>query len=279
MTEQLREQCCYVGRQVLARRGWELVQDETAFTREVLTQVQLRLGRMHPRQRNRRPLEKVIEDATVNCYGHLWHAACGADGTPRQWRAFKELHHYLYPIALYRANYDVYVAEESTQEALIGLWQSLDQVRDPGSFARWAGVIVSNKVRRELEKRTQKGREISITDLRRPEHSERQPAREDGGLGPELQGIGDHPNQLMASQKPRMTDEIRARVETAIKGCLRRSKQQQAVIIGFFLNEKDLKELADELDKRLNNIYVLKTRALARLRECQEFLTALEEFV
>ncbi len=279
MTEQLREQCCYVGRQVLARQGWELVQDETAFTREVLTQVQLRLRCMHPVQRNRRPLEKVIEDATVNCYGHLWHAACGADGTLRQWRAFKELHHYLYPIALYRANYDVYVAEESTQDALISVWQRLDQVRDSGSFARWAGVIVSNEVRGKLEKRTQKGWEISVTDLRRPDHSERQRANEAGGWGPELQEIEDHPSQLVVSQKSKMTDEMRASIEIAIRGCLRRSKQQQAVIIGLFLNEKSLKELADELDKRLNNIYVLKTRALARLRECQEFLKVLEEFV
>jgi hypothetical protein len=99
MQEELREQCRRGVRRVLAKRGWELVKDEAAFVEEVLAQVQFRI------QNSRRRLEKIIEDATVNRYGYLWHAACGANGTLRQRRAFTELHRYLYPIALYRGHW------------------------------------------------------------------------------------------------------------------------------------------------------------------------------
>jgi len=77
---------------------------------EVLAEVKVRL------QNSRRSLEKIIEDATINCYGYLWHAACGAEGTFRQRRAFTELLRYLYPIALYRANHNPYLAEESSHK-------------------------------------------------------------------------------------------------------------------------------------------------------------------
>lgn len=271
MREQLYEQCCHIVRRVLAQRGWGLVQNEAAFVEDVISEVQNRLQHVSPAQYNRRPQEKIIEDATVNRYGHIWHAACGADGTLRQWRAFKELQAYLYPIALYHAHHDRYVAEESTQEALINTWQHLGQVRDPGSFARWAGTIVSREARRRLEERARKGREISQVDLLRSGEAE--------DTEPKLRKIVDRSDPFPASQKPRIAGEIRTRVEAVIRHCLRRSKQQQVVMIDYFLNQKGFKEVADELGKTPQNTYVLKTRALARLRRCKEFLETLEELM
>jgi RNA polymerase sigma factor (sigma-70 family) len=275
MEDQLREQCRRGVRRVLAQRGWGLVQDEAAFVEEVLAEVRVRLPN------SSRPLEKLIEDATVNRYGHLWHAACGAEGTLRQRRAFTELHRYLYRIALYCAKHDRHIAEESAQEALIAVWQHLGQVRDPGSFARWAGAIVSRKVKAALRQRVrrvekEKGqevmweiREISETDLGVRGGVER------GGV--EAWEINDQPGVSVA-QGSKMTGEMRARIEAAIRRCLR-SKQQQAVIIGLFLDEKSFKEVADALGKKLENVYVLKSRALARLRKCEEFLRVLEDLL
>jgi RNA polymerase sigma factor (sigma-70 family) len=273
---ELREQCRRGVRRALAQRGWELVQDEVAFVGEVLPEVQAR------RQNNPRVLAKIIEDATVNRYGHLWHAACGADGTLRQRRAFIELHWYLYRIALYCAKHDRYIAEESTQQALLNVWQHLDQVRDPGNFARWAGAIVSNEVKVQIKKQAQKVKEsesgevtwqsveISQTDL--------QVRGEAEGPGVETRGIGDRPGVSPGGQKTTMTDEMRARLETSIRRCLR-SKQQRAVIIGLFLDEKGFKEVADALGTTPQNVSVLKTRALAHLRKCEGFLEVLEEFM
>jgi RNA polymerase sigma factor (sigma-70 family) len=275
MEEELREQCRCGVRRVLAKRGWELVADEAAFIEEVLAEVQFRI------QNSRRSLEKIIEDATVNRYGYLWLAACRADGTLRQRRAFTELHCYLYPIALYRANHDPYLAEESTQEALFSVWQHLDQVRDPGSFARWAGAIVSNEVKKQIKKLAQKvvedkseevtwrRKEILVTDLwvRR--------GVEDAGTA--MRGMGDRP-ELSTNQEPKMTKEMRARIEAALRRCLR-SKQQQTVIIGLFLDQKSFKEVADALGTTPQNVSVLKSRALKRLRKCEEFLKVLGDLM
>jgi len=275
MGDELREQCRRGVRRVLAQRGWELVEDEAAFIEEVLAEVRFRL------QNSRRSLEKIIENATTNRYGHLWHAACGANGTRRQQQAFRELHRYLYPIALYCAKHDRHIAEESTQEALINVWQHLDQVRDPGGFARWAGTIVSRQVKAKFREQARKVveaesgkvtwqvKEITEADL-----------RDRGGtedVGIETRRISGQPD-LSASQEPRMTDEMRARVEAAIRHCLR-SKQLQAVIIGLFLDQKSFKEVADELGKTPQNVYVLKTRALKRLRKCEDFLKVLEDLM
>ncbi|HID62872.1 MAG TPA: sigma-70 family RNA polymerase sigma factor [Anaerolineae bacterium] len=275
MEEELREQCWRDVRRILAQRGWELVEDEAAFIEEVLAEVQFRI------QNSRRPLEKIIEDATVNRYCHLWHAACGADGTFRQRRAFTELHRYLYPIALYCAKHDRHIAEECAQEALINVWQHLAQVRDPGSFASWARTIVSRQVKAKFKEQAQKVveadsgkvtwqfKEITEADLRARRGAD--------GVGTETWGIGDRPD-LSVSQEPRMTDEMRIRVEMAIRRCLR-SKRQQAVIIGLFLDQKSFKEVADALDTTPQNVSVLKTRALKRLRECQGFLEVLENLM
>jgi len=273
MGDELRERCRTVVRWVLAQRGWGLVQDEAVFVEEVLAEVQARLPN------NRRPLEKIIEDATVNRYGHVWHAACGAAGTLRQRRAFTELHRYMFSIALYRANHNQRIAEESTQEALIKVWLHLDRVREPGSFARWAGVIVSNAVNQALRRQTEKigGTNGEITwQAKEIDEADLQPGGAAEGTWPETRGIGDQPGSSPASQKAKITDEIRARIEAAIKACLR-SEQQQAVIIGLFFEQKGFKEVADELGTTPQNVYVLKTRALTHLRECEVFLEAVED--
>ncbi len=274
--EELREQCRRGVRRVLAKRGWELVKDEAAFIEEVLAQVQSRI------QNSRRPLEKIIEDATVNRYGYLWHAACGADRTLRQRRAFVELHCYLYPIALYRANHDQSLAEESTQEALFSVWRHLDQVKDPGSFARWAGVIVSNEVSEQIKKLAQKVVEKESGEVvwQFKEILVAEPwvynrGVEDAGIA--MRGSGNQP-ELPANQGSKMTKEMRARLEAALRHCLR-SKRQQAVIIGLFLDQKGFQEVAAALGTTPQNVSVLKSRALKRLRKCEEFLKVLEDLM
>lgn len=75
-----------------------------------------------------------------------------------------------------------------------------------------------------------------------------------------------------------MTKEMRVRIEAAIRRCLR-SKRQQAVIIGLFLDLKGFKEVADTLGTTPQNVSVLKSRALERLRKCEEFLEVLEDLM
>lgn len=71
---------------------------------------------------------------------------------------------------------------------------------------------------------------------------------------------------------------MRAKIEAAVEHCLR-SEQQRAVIIGLFLDEGSFKEVADALHTTPQNVSVLKSRALKRLRECEEILWVLEDLL
>ncbi len=259
--QKLLEQCQILVPQILDDRGWLLAEDITSFVKEVIVEVQYRLEHMRPIQRKRRPLKKIIKDATLNCYNQLWYTACGDEGSFYQRQAFEELFQYLYPIALYQANHDQPIAEECSQEALVAVWKSLAQVKDSGSFSRWAGVIVTNLVHKRTKDKIHKNQEISEIDL--------QLSRT------EINAV----LPLSTNQEtPTITTETWIMIEGSIKNCLKRSQLQQSVIIKHFIEQKGFKEIANELDKTTDNLYVLKTRALTSLRKCQEFLDLLESF-
>ncbi len=259
MADDLRELCERLVPLILARRGYELVEEVVAFTAAVLAEVQTRLVN------NRRALEKIVEDAVVNRYGYIWHAACGKDGTREQRRAFEELHHYLYPIALHCAKHEEALAEESTQEALLIIWQQLDRVRDAGAFARFASVIVYHEVSRRLKRKSPEiGLDESPTSTRTNEDEIDRMALKQSFDPPE--------------SAPEMTAELRAKLEAAIKACLS-SEQQAAVIIGLFFDDKGFKAIADERGTTVENISVLKSRALKRLKDCAIFMNVLEDLL
>ncbi len=269
MGEAFRAQCEQIALRALAQRGWTLVQDERRFVAEVEAEAQARLPHA------RRPLEKIIEDAAINRYGYLWYAACREQATERQRAAFVELHRYLYTVALYCAGYDRQIADESAQSALVSVWRHLEQVRDPGSFVRWAQMIVMNEVKAAYrrEKRRTETPEGGASIRPSRETPEAALVRQDED--------GDPLNEVSTTPPPLdslIVDEARTHVESAIRRCLR-SRQQQAVIIGLFLDERSVKEVAGQLAITPQFVYVLKGRALKRLRHCTEFLEALEEWM
>lgn len=258
MSDDLRQLCERLVPEVLARRGYKLVVDQVAFIAEVFGEAQARLPN------NRRSVEKIVEDAVVNRYGFIWHEACRAAGTLRQRQAFEELHHYLYPIALHHAGREVPAAEDSAQAALFIVWQQLDRIKDPGAFARFASVIVYHEVLRRLKE----------TDGI---------ARESDGL--QLEDMPDDPNQSkrtlpesQAQPTSGVTIESRAALEVAIRDCLPKAPYA-AVIIELFLNEKGFVQVADELHTTVQNVWVLKSRALKQLKKCQNLLDVLEELL
>lgn len=260
------EQCRPVVHRVLAARGWRLIQNEEAFVEEVEQEAHRRLKLMSPRMQKRRPLVKIIEDATVNRYNHIWYAACNEDETLRQRQAFTELHQYLFSIAFNRANQDQNIAEGATQEALTNVWQNLSKVRDPGSFARWAGVIVTREVSKKLKKA-----------LERPEISEADLRRTDDPDANELE-ILEQPNSSHTDgPQPTQREDLRARFEEVIKHCLKRSKQRQRVIIRLFLDQQGVKQVAEELGKKPSNIHLLKHLAKKGLEKCKKFLELAEK--
>ncbi len=279
MENDLQEQCRQVVWKTLASRGWGLVHGEAGFAEKVLTEVEARPTVAWPR-----PLAAIVEQATIKCYGRVWYAACRAIGTSRQQRALEELHSFLYRIAFNRVDRDEYLAQECAQIALVRAWKNLDQVEDPGSFMWWALRVVNNVVNRQLTSGKRKVTdtttgevawaevEITASDVQFANRSvSTEGDLEDLTTMVQLNGPSD-------DQEPTMTDEIRAKLEAAIRACLE-NERHQAVIIKTFLDSKGRQEVAAELGTTPEIISVFKQRALKYLKECEDFLAALEELL
>ncbi len=252
--DQLRELCRRRVPNVLAKWGWQLVQDEAngtlpsedAFIEQVLAEVKRRL----PRQ-GQKPLSQLIQSATIHCYCPIWYEACCAKGTTRQSQGLTELGRYMQKVALGYCQNDS-VAQEGAQIALVKVWEKLDTLKEPPRFMGWARTItiraVITLIRAELRRATEA-----------------------------IDSLKDSPT---ASTEAiwRMTSSIWKQVEAAIRSCLRASLRQE-VIIGAFVAGKSSKEIAAELEKKNQSIYEAKAKALRQLRKCEKLLTILEDYV
>lgn len=261
----LRERCSRLVPLLLANRGWQLITDMPAFIAEVCDEARRRLDKM----KKNLSVEKVIELAAINRYNQHWYAACQSTEPLRQRLAFTELHRYLYNIARYKQA-DTYVAEEAVQEALIKTWQSLARVHDPGAFMGYAKMVLLRELgHRAAAAQKQHEREPAASDLQLGK-TDKTPlnalpqSNEEQTIPP--------PN---ATPSPQWEKERLAHLKAVIRRCLRRSVERQAVIIGRYLQEKTVKELADELQVTAQQIYLLSSRALAALRRCPELMQLL----
>jgi len=256
----LLRECRRIVPQVLGRRRWDLVPDLGPFLEDVLAEARRRLTvnrDLSPR--------KAVEQATVNRYNHLWYAACRAEGTVRQHRAFISLYRYLYAVALRCSGNNAEIADESTQAAVLSVWENLDRVRDPGCFSRWAAMIVINETKKWLRRATMIP-EVSESDVVHPAAED---VHDDSILG-RTDAAEPSPEEVSVGRS------LRATMRKALTRCLR-SAQRLAVVWGLFFEEKSVKELADELRTTPDNIYVLRHRALEQLRKCEALLRVLEE--
>jgi RNA polymerase sigma factor (sigma-70 family) len=204
-----------------------------------------------PGRQAQKSLSAIIEDATVNCYGHVWHAACRAHGTPRQRRAFTELYEHLLPVALRAAGGNQQLAEESTQEALISVWKHLDAVRDAGSFLSWSWRIVTREAQSRLRRNARHPEVNQSGWLRGDEEAD----------GKGLERIADQELVSTGSAPLNQFHAVRAQLEGIVRRCLTKHRLCQEVIARLFLLNKSVKQVADELDIKPNYVYVLTNRA------------------
>jgi hypothetical protein len=75
-----------------------------------------------------------------------------------------------------------------------------------------------------------------------------------------------------------LLDQQRTQIELAIRNCLR-SRQQQIAVMRLLLDRAGYSTVAGELDTSLENVYVLKNKALAHLRTCRKLVDALDDLV
>lgn len=263
-------------RQILESKNWQLVvgaENEIAFAKEVLIEFKRRQTEIQ----RKRTEEQILKDAVINRYSHLWHSACH-DGHPMQARALQEVFDYVFHIASYQID-DEDNARECAQKALTKIWQNLHQVKDAGAFLQWIKVIVIRTVSKHRlrgKRRIEIGEnsapvfsewEITLTDL---EHSTAD--------GEDQVEYGHRDDTLHPHRMPMTLDQARSRIEQAIRSCLRSSNQQTAVI-RLLLDQEDYSVVAQELGVTLPNLYVLKSKALTRLRACKELIDVLDDLV
>lgn len=256
-------QCLEASQGILARWGWGLLAAE-----ELARRAKVRLTRGEVAVTSPR----VIRHTVLRLYGWELYQACGHWDEAMRERAFTELWAYLYPIALYRAE-DAALAQDAAQQSLLTVWEKRAQCRDPHSFLSWATMIVINQVRstfrrasvvvpdEEGEVPQRQRREVSMADLWDNDRDSEFGSKEEAG-----------PDRALLRR------ESQARLVAALERTLRSSQQRQ-VIIGLFIEEKGVLELAQELGTTPANVYTLKSRALSRLKGDRDFMETLADLL
>lgn len=176
--------------------------------------------------------------AAIYTYSHALHMACsGAEGDERQELSYTELSRYLYDSA--RRRYSD-VAEDAAQSALERTFTAFERCRLPGTFLAFALRQLMDAARA----------------LRR--HANHQP------LHPSL------PDQPQADPANRViADEMRWRFELLAAEFLRkhpRSAQQFAALRLKFIDGLDEVAISQRLGKPVPSVYVLRSRAIEKLR-------------
>lgn len=265
----LAKQCYRASSVLLARFGWSLLSAEELARRAEsgLSLLGAGLG------------EEAIRRAVFREYCLEMYRACGDDGGVGQQLAFRELSAYLYPIVR-RKTSDKELAREMTQQALVKVWHKLGQCKYPACFLYWAEMIVIRELLQEIrrqktavgggedEGKRRRWREVSLSDLQSDEETE-----DDYRL-----------ERLLADKKEGgpMAAIVRRENEGRLVAALRRalcSEMQYRVVVGLFIEEKGLLELAEELGTRPTNIHTIKSRAISRLRDDVDFLETLADLL
>jgi RNA polymerase sigma factor (sigma-70 family) len=221
---------------LLIRHRWQLL-DRAEFARRALDH--LRGGSTSDAQR-----------ATIHTYSLALHAACsGGEGAERQNRAYTELFRYLYDIALQRYP-DAH--EEITQRALVHIFTTFGRCRQPGAFLAFAIQQLLDTAR-SLWREQSSARSLAVP----------------GSAGEaELGELLADEHQVDPSETI-ITDELRARFAWLAAEFLRkhpRASRQFAALRLKFIDGYDDQTIAEQLGYTVSNIYVLRARAIEKLR-------------
>lgn len=178
--------------------------------------------------------------AAVAVYCRALHAACsGREGEQRQNLAYGELFRYLYDSA--RAYPDV--REDVTQQALERTFRSFERCREPGAFLAFALMHLADAARamRRQERRAQ-----SVA----------------------APGLLPGPDQPEAAARA-ISGELRARFDQLSDEFLRkhpRAQQQLAALRLKYIDDMDEEAISRALGKPVGSVYVLRARAIKKLR-------------
>jgi RNA polymerase sigma factor (sigma-70 family) len=258
MTEDWTALCRHLVPEVLLQRGWHLITAENlpGFTEAVRGAIIE--GTVKPRPGA--PPEATVKRATIHLYCHELYGASGENGTLRQRQAFEEIGRHAQGVA-YRSEQDTTIIQECVQQSLEIVWEKRSQVRQPGSFLRWVESIVYHEIINHWP--SADPRVITMSQLASDGNE-----MDDESLLRYWESLAtvSPPDDDVVRQEQR--DQIRA----ALHRVLGDNPRYEAVIVGYYLYELSLPALAEMLGTSVGNVYVLKSRALSRLRDDEEFV-------
>lgn len=242
---------------ILRSRDWQLVEDQSQFIKQVHQAVVEDSASPRP---GTHP-ETVIRRATVPLYCRELYQAIGERDSLRQSRAFEEIRQYAEGVA-HRYEQDPSIIEACVQHVMTLIWQKHDEIRKPESLLLWVQTATYHEIK----------------NYRRQEHPQREVPVDEWSASEEAE-MDDDALQLfwetLVTGPPPLDvvigDELRKKVWHEVRRVLSDNPRYEAIIIGHYLYGLSLPALAEMLRISMNNIYVLKSRALARLRADQAF--------
>lgn len=245
---------------VLQKRGWLLLSTEELLARVAPElEAQFADGDSIP--------VAAVERAAVRCYTRALYDACGDDTGKAQARAYQELWAYLYAGALYRLH-DEAAAQDACQQALVKIYAKRTTCRDASSFLRWCDQILINEIRDHFRAQYTN----SLTE-RGVEYVEREMSWTDW-TGMDVEGEADRSEETVSdpaqnTQEAALQGPMRDALVDALRACLD-NERQVLVLVELFINNETVLHVAQALQTTPLNVQVIKSRALKKLRECDE---------
>jgi RNA polymerase sigma factor (sigma-70 family) len=235
--------CSAIVRELIVEYDWRLL-TEDAFVKTVLERI--------PPEGSNEP--EQLRKWCINTYcQQALHPAClGALGKQEQKRAFEELATYLYRLACWKWHQ---VADESVQEALVRVYERVDQCRNPGAFLAFAIQLLRDAARKCMMAET---RALSLDELLEQDFYGDISADKAVGMAEEK---GVEEIALYADLKR----QVAARIKQVRQQNPRAHRQLDAVWLRHF-RELSNAEIAEVLKTTPENVSVLINRGMEKLR-------------
>ncbi len=235
--EILAQRCRDSVAQLSAKYDWRLLDDEE-FVRQTIEHVQ------------RGVASDPYRAAThVYCLA-LYRACSGYEGEARQELGYTELFRFLYNIAYHRY-YDH--RDDVTQQAIERIFTSFERCRQPGAFLAFALQHLRDTVR--TLRRQQSRAPQSLDEM----ISEEQNAQEVLLPDPRIGLL----EQVMAQEQWSSVKQI---VETFLRDHPRSRKQLTALLLKYLAGMDD-QAISEEMGMPIQNVYVLRSRAIKKLKQ------------
>ena len=269
--EELLALCRSVAEEMLQNQGWSLASEWVVGKQQVsdlfVSQVAEAASRRLTGVKSGGAAKQAIRSAVLNQYSHLLYQACLLPGSERAETAYAELWNHLYDIAHYKLGRDRVAAEECAQTAMLNLVRQFRKspqgfMRDAGAFLSYAYKSLLPAIRAHWSQQEEDIISIDVDE----KDDDRQPLQ-----------IPDSRERVNGAL---IQEASRQEIEMALQACLT-SEQQRRVISGLFLDGLSVWDLSIKMGRSPENIWVLKSRALSRLKKCvplyQALITAIQE--